>query len=159
MSLKTIFCFSILIFLFGSCNKQKMDNCVMHLTKLDYKVSFVGFSADELDTIYIFKYDSGGNFTLLNDIDTLIGLSISFSSDTSNSLFNGASDMDYKISFERSPIEFYLEDPVYPTPMKYSAYGCGRYSVRPPYSITVNDHSQSIEELSTNWGCLFLKKY
>jgi|GEM_PF-3568016 len=131
----------------------------MQLTKLNYKVSFVGFSAKDLDTIFIHKYEAGGNYTILESIDTLTSLSISFSNDTSNALFEGTSDRDYKIGFASNPIEFYLKDPIYPTPMKYSAYGCGRSSVRPPLSITVNDHSQSIEELITNNGYLFLKKY
>ena len=159
MSLKTIFCLSFLVFLLGSCNKQKMDKCVMSLSKLDYHVSFVGFTADDLDTIYLSKYVFGGSFATIESIDTLVGLSISFANDTSNTLLTGGYYNDYKIGFASSKVEFYLKDPVYPTPMKYEAYGCGRSSVRPPYNITVNNHSQPIQELSTNWGYLFLKKY
>ena len=142
-----------------SCNKQKMDNCVMSLTKIDYHVFFVGFREDELDTIYVHKYKAGYNFDSLMSLDTLTGLDISIANDTSNTLLSGGYTNNYKLSFASSPYEFYLKEPVYPEPMRYSAYGCGRYSVRPPYSITINNHSQSIEELSTNWGCLFLKKY
>ncbi|MDI9319793.1 MAG: hypothetical protein QM530_04880 [Phycisphaerales bacterium] len=131
----------------------------MELTKIDYHVSFVGFTADELDTIYVSKYAPGGNFDTLKSIDTLMGLSISFTNDTSNTLLTGGYYNDCKIGFASSNVEFYLKDPVYPSPMKYESYGCGRSSVRPPYSITVNNHSQSINELSTNWGYLFLKKY
>lgn len=158
MSVKIICYLLFLLFFLGSCKKQKMDKCELQINKIDYHIAFVGFTAEELDTIFVGKYVANGNFDTLRSVDTLTGSSITFANDTSNTWFTGGYYNDLKINFASSKVEFFIKDPVYPTPIKYEAYGCGRSSVSPPISITVNDQLQSIPQLSINWGYLFLKK-
>lgn len=73
--MKKYVCFILVLGLYlfstSSCLKKETAICSYSIYYLPFGFAFQGFTTDEVDTLFLKRYDTASNFTILQGIDTL----------------------------------------------------------------------------------------
>lgn len=153
----------LLLVLMTSCSK-KLQHCSQAIYPIPGYGAFIGFTASELDTIVIEKYQPGSQLSQLLDVDTVSTPSPVFNHDTAyrsimGGFFNVGSGVDYKILLPGANRSFVVTQVTYgDLVMEWEAEICrDRTFVTAPYKVNIDGQFVEMYVLTNNNNYFYLK--
>lgn len=147
-----------------SCSKKK-EHCSQAVYRIPGYGAFIGFNADDVDTVLIEKYHPGTGFTRLADLDTVYITQPVFNGDTllrdrlRGILFTVSYGGDYRIVLPGINRSFEVTDVTYGAPVvEWEEEVChGRTFVEAPYKVTIDGQVTNTHVLMHNNNYFYLK--